>query len=614
MKKTLLFSIMLFSLLLAGRERSRAQITGMSLYTSVDTSYYYGASYCVLPYPVGLSIYGNLTGGVGVSDSATVHINWGDGSDTSFSLPAYGYSGGGSFSSYGSITHTYTIAGIFAPIITATDSSISASDTLAAFSLSDSCGSLVGQLFVDTNGDCARETGEVGLAYLPIFAVNTSTSDTFFAGWTNDSGNYAITLTPGSYTIIPGAGAYGWYWWWYYEDSTLTPECPTTGTYSLTVTSGSAATKDFAYTCATPDSIDLSAYGWNGEIVRGMTGSWLDIWAGNWYWWWDYTCEPLATTVTLTLDAHLTYTGTYYGPAPTSVSGSTLTWNVSSAADLFYFYAGVEVSCDSSVATGDSVCNTIHVDAATGHPDPSLANNTNYFCNAVRSSFDPNEKVVAPQGVGTPGYIHNGTELTYDIHFQNTGSAAARNITIDDTLSTNVDMTSFHVLHSTAPVNVYTSGNVVKFRFNNINLPYKALDAAGSIGSVTYAILPKHNLAPGTTITSNPAGIYFDYNPAVLTNSTLNTIWKSTGVGAVTKTTKVSVYPNPADAEIHVTADVKTAITVSVMDLLGRTVAMQNSSNGSVTIPTSTLPSGMYLVKATTANGSEQTSKVTVQH
>ena len=348
------------------------------------------------------------------------------------------------------------------------------------------------------------------------------------------------------------------------------------------------------------------------EFVRGDT-TWVDVWTGDWWWYWDYTCASLSSTITLTLDPHLHYAGVNYGLTPTSVSGSTLTWDYSSGSDIFNFFSEVRVYCDTLSTLGESLCNTVYA-TPTALLDPDLANNTDTHCGTVLSSWDPNGIAVSPQGTGTPGYIDNQTALTYDIHFQNTGTAPANNITVDDLLSTNLDMNTLHVLKSSAPVEIYTSGNLVKFRFNNINLPDSAANPTGSVGNVIFGIMPKPGLAPNTPI-PNSANIYFDYNPAVPTNGVLNTINNGLGVKHLsTPSMSATVYPNPTDNLVYAKTDDKSDFTMTMMDMLGRTMATSKSTSGSAVVSAQSLPTGIYIVTLANGGGKVLTTKITVQH
>ncbi|NDC41589.1 MAG: hypothetical protein EBZ77_08570, partial [Chitinophagia bacterium] len=241
-----------------------------------------------------------------------------------------------------------------------------------------------------------------------------------------------------------------------------------------------------------------------------------------------FMCDTLSADITLVLDTNLSYAGMRTGPSPVRISGDTLVWHFTTAASLFDFSGYIKVVVDTTATIFDTLQNRLYV-TPTRITDPDTTNNYYTWREQIRSSYDPNEKQVSPAGYGPQGYIPNGTPLSYIIHFQNTGTAPARNITVSDTISEHLDFSTLQVVSSSFPVLVYqVAGNVVKFKFNGINLPDSTSDPVGSIGYIAYNIVPYDSLAPGTQI-RNTAGIYFDYNPAVYTNGTLNTIEDSIG-------------------------------------------------------------------------------------
>ena len=68
-----------------------------------------------------------------------------------------------------------------------------------------------------------------------------------------------------------------------------------------------------------------------------------------------------------------------------------------------------------------------------------------------------------------------------------------------------------------------TGANNIILHFENINLPDSASDLLGSCGFITYKIKIKEYATVGTVIT-NTAFIYFDFNDAVITNTTKTTL------------------------------------------------------------------------------------------
>ncbi len=611
MKNKLLFSTIFIVLLSAFRtEKANAQVTGVTV--SVTDSVY---TYCTLPNPAQVLVSGTLTGTItATNDTVFLYVNFGDGSDTSLYL----LTTTGTFVYWGTyFNHTYTLPGTYASYAVATVSGgLTGSGTAFPLTFSNTCAQLQGKLYIDANTNCTPDAGEAGVAYVPVWLVNAATpTDTVWATFTDDTGYYAIDLLPGTYTILANrASYYGWYWWGGYGGSGITPTtCPAGGIYTLTAVSSASYTENFAFACTTAmDTFDVKATLGANEFVRGDT-TWVDVWTGDWWWYWDYTCASLSSTITLTLDPHLHYAGMNEGPAPTSVSGSVVTWDYTTGSDIFNFFAEVRVYCDSASTLGESLCNTVYA-TPTALIDPDLANNTDTHCGTVLSSWDPNELAVSPQGTGTPGYINNETALSYNIRFQNTGTAPANNITVNDTLSTNIDMNTLHVLKSSAPVEMYVAGNVVKFRFSDINLPDSAANPSGSIGNIVFGVLPKPGLAAGTPI-PNSASIYFDYNQPVITNSVLNTINNALGVVHLSSVSMTAtVYPNPADNIVYAKTDDKSDFTMTMMDMLGRSVAANKSISGSAVVNTQSLPTGIYIVTLTNSTGKVLTTKVTIEH
>jgi uncharacterized repeat protein (TIGR01451 family) len=144
----------------------------------------------------------------------------------------------------------------------------------------------------------------------------------------------------------------------------------------------------------------------------------------------------------------------------------------------------------------------------------------------VLCAYDPNDKSVTPAGWTDAGYILNGTELEYLVRFQNTGNAPATNVRIEDVLDTDLDWTSLHIIgssHTLTEFEINEDGRA-KFFFDGIMLPDSTSDEVGSHGYVLFRIMPDENLPVFTEI-ENTSEIYFDFNPAVITNTVHNTIF-----------------------------------------------------------------------------------------
>lgn len=114
--------------------------------------------------------------------------------------------------------------------------------------------------------------------------------------------------------------------------------------------------------------------------------------------------------------------------------------------------------------------------------------------------------------------------LYYTVRFQNTGNAMATDVTIRDPLSAHIDCPTLTPMawSFTPEVSVEPDGDAV-FRFKNIMLPDSGSDLAASQGIIRYKVKAKGNQFPGTE-TENTVHIFFDFNPPIITNTTLKTM------------------------------------------------------------------------------------------
>ncbi len=139
----------------------------------------------------------------------------------------------------------------------------------------------------------------------------------------------------------------------------------------------------------------------------------------------------------------------------------------------------------------------------------------------VQCSYDPNDKLVAP--IYPNNYALIGENLVYTIRFQNTGNAEAYDVVIKDELDPNLDLTTFLYITSSheSVLSTYLEGNIVTFDFRDIFLPDSTTNFDESQGYVMYSIRANDTIPENTNI-NNTANIFFDFNPAVVTNTTEN--------------------------------------------------------------------------------------------
>ena len=182
------------------------------------------------------------------------------------------------------------------------------------------------------------------------------------------------------------------------------------------------------------------------------------------------------------------------------------------------------------------------------------ADNLDTVKHVVVASYDPNDKLVEPEGQGEEGRIPLDTEeLEYTIRFQNTGTASAINVVVRDTLDASVlDISSLEMLAASHDYILRMEGaGIVEWAFPNIDLPYQDEDESGSQGAVKFHIKLQPGLSHDTRI-ENRAGIYFDFNPPIITNTTMNTMGLLSGLeNEQWPKPIVRVYPIPFSHAIH---------------------------------------------------------------
>jgi len=219
----------------------------------------------------------------------------------------------------------------------------------------------------------------------------------------------------------------------------------------------------------------------------------------------------------------------------------------------------------------------------------------------VLCSFDPNDKQVMPAGEQEAHYTLHDQKLTYTIRFQNTGNAEAVNITILDTIDTDLDINTLRIVNSSFPVQTDIQGQVVHFSFENIWLPDSTINESASHGFVTYEIQPVSGLDDYTSI-ENTAYIIFDSNDAIITNTTQNTMVTIIPVGiSELESSSIHISPNPANNYIYLTSNTRPyPDNILIYNQLGQLILAEKYE---LKLDISALLPGIYFVEVHHKNG-----------
>ena len=235
-------------------------------------------------------------------------------------------------------------------------------------------------------------------------------------------------------------------------------------------------------------------------------------------------------------------------------------------------------------------------------------------CREVVGSFDPNEKLAFPRGYSDAHFIEQNTSLSYQLNFQNTGNDTAFLVVLRDTLSPLLDPATIRVGASSHPYTWTLEGpGYLTIRFANILLPDSTTNEPASHGFVKFDIAQKKDNPLGSVI-ENRAGIYFDINPVVLTNTVFHTVGKdflTTATNESEATGNLKVYPNPATESMYVPLESDAQVRLS--DMFGRTLRAWQGKAPGLTVQRDGLPDGIYLLEAHPAKGKMQAGKVVWQ-
>jgi uncharacterized repeat protein (TIGR01451 family) len=256
--------------------------------------------------------------------------------------------------------------------------------------------------------------------------------------------------------------------------------------------------------------------------------------------------------------------------------------------------AHVEACGDSTNWTSDNI-NDFPLDDA----DPTV----DIYCGIVTGSYDPNDKTGYPIGQTDQKYIQPNQQLQYVIRFQNTGTDTAFTVVIRDTLDTDLNIFTVTPGVASHPYEFKMYGpRVLEWTFNNINLPDSSTNQIGSNGFATFHVEQVPNLSSGTEIT-NSAGIYFDFNDPIITNTTIHRIFEGFVESVLqvdnldSKSENILIYPNPTNYCITIRGEQNLNQSFSIFDQMGRLVFKGKLNGLNTEVNLSILSKGVYTLK-----------------
>ncbi|MBP5983675.1 MAG: T9SS type A sorting domain-containing protein [Fluviicola sp.] len=317
-------------------------------------------------------------------------------------------------------------------------------------------------------------------------------------------------------------------------------------------------------------------------------------------------------TLTYTCDPRLTISGFFpAGTTPTTSTTSNFTYTIPSgspipAGGIVVFYVQLQVPIlgttfpgYSPFALGDLLTNTVTVTAPSGDARP--LNNTTTLIQDVRGSYDPNDIHEAHGEKILFNTFSSSDYLTYTIRFENTGTGNAINIKVDNILDPKLDPSTIRMVGASADYALYRTGNNLSWTFYGIDLP-PSVSSTSYVGKgyLTYQIKPTAGYAIGDII-PNTANIYFDFNPAIITN-TFNTEFTSDLSLSQFDNSLISASPNPTSDNITIES-METIQQIEIYNVLGEKVGHKAATSNTVELSLENLEKGSYLLKIVSEKG-----------
>ena len=346
---------------------------------------------------------------------------------------------------------------------------------------------LTGKIYYDKNQNNKKDKDETYLANHKVKVQSTNQ-----IAFTDSQGEYALSLDYGTYALNYLAEGY----WSAVKDSTYTvnlndsvTNLPEIGVYAPEIT-------------ALERNISLGTNRCGFDVPLYFTYR-------------NSGTTEINGTISITLDTsiHVKYTTPMYD----SIRNNKLYFNL----------AKLPCGTERQINIGMTMPNYTHMGENLRYTTNVHTTNKDFvdtLYRVVKCAYDPNEKEVSPAGLTDNNYTYKNDVLTYTLRFQNIGNDTAVNILVQDTLHRQFDLSTFEVLASSHTVSTTLDTNrVANFLFKNILLPDSTTNEAKSHGFVTFSIKRNNKLIQIEEI-KNTAYIYFDYNPAVITNTTRNTL------------------------------------------------------------------------------------------
>ena len=371
-----------------------------------------------------------------------------------------------------------------------------------------------GNIYTDSNSNCLLDTNEARIKNINIILKNGTT--TLGSVSSDNEGSYAFdTLSNSMYTMLIDT-----------NNIPFNVTCPISGYYNVLIDSTHRFVDNINFALECLPGFDIATFGlYPNYNIRPISSTTFNFNGGDISNLFGVHCTSINGSIAINYSGNLIFSGVQSGTlSPDSILPNRIVWNIANFSTLDFFNSIKPIfTTDSTAIVGDLICFTSEIYPTLLDRNP--INNTFNQCFTISAALDPNYKEVSPSGTITSAQDW----LYFKINFQNIGTSYAENIYVWDTIDPNLNLNTIQVLGASHNkfMKVYPTTRAVKFQFDDINLPDSTSDEPNSHGWVQYRIKLNPGLPEGTLI-HNKAGILFDLNAPIITNTTETKICNTT--------------------------------------------------------------------------------------
>lgn len=410
-----------------------------------------------------------------------------------------------------------------------------------------------GNVYFDSNSNGVKDISETNLNQIIVKTTPSPINST-----TNVSGNYSLLTDAIGDTL-----------------SIVMPTAFCSSNPNYYITNGAASNQNFGIQVE-PNIHDLSVDMTNVNVFRPGFNTDIIVTVKN------NGSVAQAPQVLVILDSVEQFINAF--PPPDFISGDSLSWQLGT----LNFLESQSISVIAKTSVSASISDTVHCFASVSPVLNDTLPNDNHaeLHEIIVGSYDPNDKTCSYGAYFTPDQLANHEELQYVIRFQNTGNFQADFVHIKDTLSNYFDLSTFRVI-SSSHLMYFTLSNtgIVDFYFDNIYLPPSSSNELNSHGFVKYGVRCKEAVVLGNAMV-NTAYIYFDFNSAIITNTTTTLVAYPVIFVTELPTNQIQynsilVFPNPAINELNIDLRGlnKEHLNLFVYDVTGQVVLNEKLSH-----------------------------------